>query len=79
LLIGGYTDADGDAARQVAYEAFAQDINEPKYKGRCLQGLIQYWNTVPAEADTIPKPTAQRGKKVLPCHGLLELTHTARN
>jgi hypothetical protein len=22
---------------------------------------------------------AQRGKKVLPCHGLLELTHTARN
>jgi hypothetical protein len=22
---------------------------------------------------------SQRGKKVLPCHGLLELTHTARN
>jgi hypothetical protein len=31
LLVGGYTDADGDAARQVSYEAFAQDTNEPKY------------------------------------------------
>jgi hypothetical protein len=29
LLIGGYTDADEDAARQVAYEASTQDINEP--------------------------------------------------
>ena len=29
LLIGGYTDADEDAAKQVAYEASAQDINEP--------------------------------------------------
>ena len=29
LLIGGYTDADEDAATQVAYEVSAQDINEP--------------------------------------------------
>jgi hypothetical protein len=31
LLTGGYTDADEDAATQVAYEVFAQDINEPRH------------------------------------------------
>jgi hypothetical protein len=31
LLTGGYTDADEDAAKQVAYEVFAQDINEPRH------------------------------------------------
>ena len=31
LLIGGYTDADENAATQVAYEVFAQDINEPRH------------------------------------------------
>ena len=32
LLTGGYTDADGTAAKLMAYEAFAQDTNEPKHE-----------------------------------------------
>jgi hypothetical protein len=32
LLDDGYTNADGDAARQVAYKACAEDIDKPKYE-----------------------------------------------
>ena len=32
LLTGGYTDTDGTAAKLMAYEAFAQDTNEPKHE-----------------------------------------------
>jgi hypothetical protein len=38
--------------------------------------LLRYGNT--KHGSKVLK-RAQRGKKVLPCHGLLELTHTARN
>jgi hypothetical protein len=47
---------------------------QPCYEREMVEGLVEVQLALEEMVDV-----AHRGKKVLPCHGLLELTHTARN